>query len=457
MQVNRLIHWRQGLFLQPQHFQSMQTHTESVANAYSLARSGKESGLVAIDIDEGSLVSGQLSIVKLTCIMPDGAIVSFPGNTDLKPVALSVDQADENGRIGVYVALPSLEIGGDNISTEDGLKRRRFTESLSKDVADTYDPDVSIDVETLSYDAQLIVGAESQAGKNLLSLKIAEIEAEDGVMKLSSRFIPNAFYLASAKSLMQQLRTLKQSLIARHEQLQNVSALTGDASAEVSAAGLRNVIAQQIIADATSRVGHFLDRSETEIQEVYLCLRTVVSALSSFSDKVSVDGQCQDADVSIIPFSTTTLTEGFSRLLGLIELMLNDLTVDPNRIVTLEGIGDGKFTGDIQMDFNDPRTKIYLRLQSAENLDAQAEQIASFSKFGAELQVDVYANRALPGVALAYLEGKPAGVSRQPGSIYFSIDRECFEWAKLVESGRAGLIWAASPDDLKVAIVSVKG
>ena len=86
-----------------------------------------------------------------------------------------------------------------------------------------------------------------------------------------------------------------------------------------------------------------------------------------------------------------------------------------------------------------------------------AEQISRFARLGAELQVDVYVKRALPGVDVRYMEGKPAGVARVPGSIYFSVNRESYEWSKLVESGRPSFVWVDCPEDLEVDLVSVKG
>lgn len=457
MGPKRTVFWRQGLFLQPQHFQSLQSHTDSSANDYSESRSGVHSGLIDLKVDQEALQNGMLRIEKLVHILGDGTLISFPGNVELTAVSLAQIQADESGKIDVFIALPMLEVDSSNLSSDDGLTKKRFRVNEIDQAVDLYEGKDWADIETLSLDAQLIIGEQATSAKNLLSEKVLEIELDAGLYRLSPHFVPNAVFLKSAHALRADLRSLQQSLIARYDQLDSVSLFLADSGSDVSSGALRNLFAQQIIAEHTARLTHFLDRPETYVHEVYLALRQLVGALSGFTEKVSILGETDDNASSIIAFNPSTLSEGFSRLFALTDDLLNALTVDPSKLSNLSNIGEGKFSGALPFEFTDPRNKVYLRLRSAENLDGMAEQISRFARLGAELQVDVYVKRALPGVDVKYMEGKPAGVARVPGSIYFIVNRDSYEWSKLVESGRPSFVWVDCPEDLEVDLVSVKG
>lgn len=457
MGPKRNILWRQGLFLQPQHFQSLQSKIESSADEYSLARSGIAAGLVDLKIDNEALKTGLLRIEKLTAILSDGTLLSFPGNIDLPAISLAQVSPDESGKIDVSIALPPIEVDASNLSTDDGLIQRRYKRGVSEKSADLYEGKDWADLETVSLDAKLIIGEHDGSNTNFISQKIIELEIDSGLFSLSSHFIPSAVYLKSAHVLQADLRALQQSLLSRYDQLENVSLFLGDSSSDVTSNALRNLFAQQIIAEYTARLSHFLDRPETYVHEVYLALRELVGSLSGFSEKVSILGETDETATSVIAFNQATLSEGFSRLFALIDTLLNALTVDPSKLANLASLGEGKYSGALPFEFTDPRNKVYLRLRSGENLDSLADQISRFARLGAELQVDVYVKRALPGVEIRYLDSKPAGLARVPGSIYFSVNRESYEWSKLVESGRPSFVWVDCPDDLEVDLVSVKG
>jgi type VI secretion system protein ImpJ len=83
--------------------------------------------------------------------------------------------------------------------------------------------------------------------------------------------------------------------------------------------------------------------------------------------------------------------------------------------------------------------------------------VLNYLKVGADGQVDVYLKRALPGVALSYLSKKPQGLATVPNSYYFDLDKQSFQWQKVVEMKRIGVIWNNFPEDVSIELIAVQG
>ena len=126
-------------------------------------------------------------------------------------------------------------------------------------------------------------------------------------------------------------------------------------------------------------------------------------------------------------------------------------------LVSLVEQGDGKYVSGLSAEFIDTGNRVYMRLRTSSNIERNVADIIQHAKFGADGQVDIYMKRSLPGIELRYLPRKPMGVASTPNSYYFTIERSGFEWQKLVDSSRAGLIWSDAPGDLVVEIIAVKG
>ena len=191
--------------------------------------------------------------------------------------------------------------------------------------------------------------------------------------------------------------------------------------------------------------------------DVYLAIRQLIAQLSVYSRGVTVLGETNNDENSLIAFNESNMTECFARATALASQLLNELTVDPELLISMTPQGDAKYIAAITSEFIDVNNRVYLRLRSASNLEQQLEDILNFAKLGADGQVDVYLKRSLPGVELSYLSRKPQGVANVKNSYYFAFNRQSFQWQKVVESNRIGLIWNNAPEDLAIDLIAVKG
>lgn len=79
------IYWYSGLYLQPQHFQSMDLH-----HSYMLAQQRQLAqpwnvGVIKCDINQQTLIDFSLNIDKLRVLLPSGDYLEYPGNCYIEP------------------------------------------------------------------------------------------------------------------------------------------------------------------------------------------------------------------------------------------------------------------------------------------------------------------------------------------------------------------------------------
>ena len=49
------------------------------------------------------------------------------------------------------------------------------------------------------------------------------------------------------------------------------------------------------------------------------------------------------------------------------------------------------------------------------------------------------------------------GVATVPDSYYFNIDRQSYQWQKVIEMRRIGIIWNDAPEDIVIELIAVQG
>lgn len=450
------LYWNQGLFLKPQHFQQFDLQTSAVANEYSKLRSGLSAGIAKLEIDDDALKNNMLVIECLECILPDGTLLTYPGNCQLEPIKLKAEQADALGHIDVYLGLSPVLEQTSNLTTDtSNIGRYKLSDSVT--TKDLFDAHEAAGLTRLDLDCRVLLGeAQLQQHGQLITLKLAELVQTADEYSQDSKFIPQALAVASSKVLQNYIKSLKQSLLGRFEQLESFSSLNNQ-SGESSSHNLGLVMALNVVAQNVAVFSHFEEMTGSKPEDVYLAIRQLIAQLSVFSRKVSVLGETNNDENSLVAFNQANMSECFTRAMTLATQLLNELTVDPELLITMTPQGEAKYIAAITSEFVDVNNRVYLRLRSSSNLEEQLDDILSYAKLGADGQVDVYLKRSLPGVEMSYLSRKPQGVANVKNSYYFAFNRQSFQWQKVIESNRFGLIWNNAPEDLAIDLIAVKG
>lgn len=124
---NQAVHWGEGLFLRPHHFQAAE---RSLRDEVRIAEDWNVSyayGLREIDIDQDALTNWQVSLRSCHARLHDGTHIRFPEIASIDHIPLPKDAFDRRDRILVYLALPTLKLGRKNSDVVSGDPNCRYS------------------------------------------------------------------------------------------------------------------------------------------------------------------------------------------------------------------------------------------------------------------------------------------------------------------------------------------
>ncbi len=123
----RPVHWHEGMFLRPHHFQSAQRHLTAIAGRGDKWDLHYNWGLRAIEIDQDALTNHRLVVRSLQARMRDGTLVSIPED------AAALERNDLREAMGresavtVLLGVPMLQEGRANVGTGARDEPARFS------------------------------------------------------------------------------------------------------------------------------------------------------------------------------------------------------------------------------------------------------------------------------------------------------------------------------------------
>jgi type VI secretion system protein ImpJ len=184
----RPVHWHEGMFLRPHHFQAAQRHA-----AYELARATRwnlhhDWGLRAVDLDLDALANNRLVVRSLRARLRDGALVALPDDGDLPALDLK-PHLERNPSLTVYLALPVVHLGRSN-AAEGRLEGARYV----VDSQELEDENTGVNpqlVQVRLHNLQLLLSTQDHAGYEVLPLcRVQKSMRADALPQLDEAYIP---------------------------------------------------------------------------------------------------------------------------------------------------------------------------------------------------------------------------------------------------------------------------
>lgn len=114
------VRWYLGQTVLPEHLRALQESCAAISDLRSRFSGRPSYGIAELSWSEPLLDDGVLSIVSLTAVLPDGQIVSIPGNATLSPLSLKATSATQ---LPVYLHLTDEELGREGNRTYDSDPR----------------------------------------------------------------------------------------------------------------------------------------------------------------------------------------------------------------------------------------------------------------------------------------------------------------------------------------------
>jgi type VI secretion system ImpJ/VasE family protein len=193
MRFEQQIHWSDGQFLQPHHFQYMQRVIAEYVRFNRLFSLPYAYGLIDFEPDIEALDAGRVEIRRFSAVMPDGLEVSAPGNCILKPLDLSEALKKYPHTLTIYVAAPLWSELESNVADEAMPQEKKIFLPQKKSVRDENTGDNEVILITRRINARFVTDMDDLRDMQLLPVLKLNVNRRSEThvsVKMDEHFIP---------------------------------------------------------------------------------------------------------------------------------------------------------------------------------------------------------------------------------------------------------------------------
>ncbi len=448
----RRVIWSEGMALDPQHLQQWDRHVGGLVSARARSLTRYDWGLTRLELDRDRLSNGELAVVAVAGILPDGLVFDVP-EQDAAPAARAIADAFDAGadRMAVYLAVPAERAGEPVVLREggsNGATRRREARYVSGVVA-APDDNTGADareIEVAAPNLQLRLGSEALDG--FTAIRIAEVvRTPAGAFAFDDRFVPTSLRLAAAPPLQQAGRRLIELLVAQRavlaERRQAILRKPAITPADVVALHL-----YEVVCGAIPRVAHHADGDGAAPEALFLTMAELAARLASWVPAARVP------DLPL--YEHADLTGCFGKLTTILWALLGEAAPEADYIeIPLHALRPNVFAGQADADLLN-RAALFLLAGAPETADEGALvdlptklRVASPQTIESVLRS---ATRALP---LEVVDTPPPGVPVRPGARVLALQKRGPFWEAIIQGAGVAVYVPAEVGRLDLKLIAV--
>lgn len=403
--------WSEGMFISPQHLQSLDRYHEQLLDARLGAAAPLTWGVQQLELDGAALGAGQLRIERFAGIFPGGLALAFGGTDPEAPPPRSIAEhfPPQAKSLEVHLAVARERDGLPAYAQEGGdaaTTRARYTVT-SRPVQDATSTGATVNVPFARPNVLLLLGAESR--EDFDSVKIAELARNAaGQVVVAESYVPPLLRTGASPWLAGALKGLLARLIAKQREL---AAGRRPAVAEIAPAEAPRMLQLVILGGAIPELVHVTDGEGAPPTQAYVAVARLAGQLAAFAP---------DGDVAGLPkFQHSDPRASFEPILARLDAFLGGIGIERFVRVPLDVRGAmqiARFQDDKLL-----RGQLYLTVKT-ELPEAQvAEQLPRLCKIAALSDVQALVQAAAPGLPLQYVSRPPPEIPPRAGVLVFGL------------------------------------
>ncbi|NIF59513.1 type VI secretion system baseplate subunit TssK [Enterobacter sp. Ap-916] len=438
------IYWYSGVYLQPQHLQSVDLHHNYMLARHRQLSQPWNTGLIHCDFNPETLVDFTLKIDRLQAILPSGDYLEYPGNCFLQPRMFREAWKQIEKPFTLWLALRRFDPGHANVGDSPNsrwLKPRQ--EDVMKDV---YFNGPECSVSRILYNVQILSDDEKASVVDCEFLPLLRLRYENDRVVIDPNFAPPVITLNGSPALKTLLDGLYAELANRAHQLAEYK--RSDQLKNASSGDMTQLLVMRSLNRALPLLQHCCRVSSMHPWHIYGQLLQLIGELSSFSEQCSFNGEWE-GETPLLPYDHFNLCACFTSARKFILALLNNLTLEDNTWVSLVADEQRVFYGDLQALPWEKTGNVLLMLSSetASNPDSSSFKVAAKSAIHTLIQ------HALPGIPVSRLTPTPRGVPNRKDAFYFMIQKQDDLWKSIENQKNIVFYWDDAPDDLVVQVI----
>lgn len=441
------IYWYSGVYLQPQHLQSVDLH-----HNYMLARQRQMAqpwnyGMVHCDFNVETLVDFSLKIDRLQAIMPSGDYLEFPGNCALQPCQFRDAWKHLEQPFTFWLALRRFDPGHANVGESPNSRwMKPHDEDVMKDV---YSNGPECSVSRVLYNVQILNDEEKQAVVDCEFLPLLRLRYENDRVINDPHFCPPLITVNGSPVLKTLLDGLYAELSNRAHQLAEYK--RPDWLRNVGRGDMTPLLVMLALNRMLPLLHHALRTPLLHPWVIYGHLAQLIGELSSFSEQCNFNGEWE-GDAPLQLYDHSQLYVCFASARKRIINLLNNLALEDNTWVTLLADEQRIYRGNLQaLPWQKTGTVLLMLRSDALTAENWCESIGF--KAAPEATINTLIQHALPGIPAIWLNPTPRGVPHRKDTFYFSLDQQDDQWQHVKQQQTLAFYWDDAPADLQVQLI----
>ncbi|MCP4176290.1 MAG: type VI secretion system baseplate subunit TssK [bacterium] len=209
------IHWQEGMFLCPHHFQKFQHEivrgfVNNIKRIYDFPY-----GLIEYELNERSFTEDKIIIFdKLKVVMPSGYILDISENSFLPPFPIDNIFAEEDKSLTLYLGLPYWMDGKSNLSDRNELKNDKLSRIYSITEEKIKDENTGLNPKTLAIRRlNPKIFSEKENFVDYDAIPIIKItKNEISYIEVDKTFVPPLLTLKASSQMMNLVKNIIQYL-----------------------------------------------------------------------------------------------------------------------------------------------------------------------------------------------------------------------------------------------------
>lgn len=455
MYADRRIYWKEGMLLQPQHFQIADRRADR-----AIPFSGPFPwGVRALRIREDALALQTFAVDELDMVLPCGERVILGENAVLVPRQFEAAWTSQSEPLLVWIGLAASAPGLPDVAecdmTAEALAqaRARYVTPISPErVPDLHGEGPDADVRFLYANLRLIFGTETALLDSMPAVPLARLIRDGSVIRLDPDYVPPSLELQSAPRLVEWMQGIRNIILARAKQLEDYKLLppAGASSASDQITITARSLGLYMMLGALSRhiplLDHLFEAPSVHPWTAYGALRQLVGELSLFSPDLFPAGDDASGRRLVPEYDHTALGDCFETIHLIISRLASTLITGPAHSFLFEEGPDGLRFCHIPPHVRPVPYRYWLQLRNSRELGALRELLLSRGKLAPSTTLPALVSKALPGVRLIPSATPPSGLPRREDTLYFAVDQDDTLWQSGIRSGELGLFLPGAPE-----------
>ncbi len=436
------VHWKEGLFLRPHHFQQNDRYHEHLLEARTRVSSPYPWGFMALEIDRDLAAQGKFGLRRAAGVLQDGTPFDLPMDS---PLPAPIDIPDNASKQLVWLCMPMATPNSREVAEPDDESASRFVGAVETFVDST--ASLRIEEELDIAQPRLSLELRKTPKPGFVSLGIARIlEIRDKSVVLDDAYVPPVLTCSAHAGVD---GWMDRAIGWIDNKASELSRYASDPSA---GGGLQSVdyLVLQLLNRYTPPLKHYRRSRYVHPERLYLELLKFVGELATYSSP-------ERAAHDYAPYDHDNLEETFAPVLRDIQMFLS--VSFGRRAIRLELIqrAPNAYVSTIRDRSLFRSSNLILEVSARRPLTEIQSQFPHLFKIGPNTKMNEIVHANLPGVGLVHLPTPPPQIRAIADHVYFLLDRNSALWPEFSSASAIGLHFSDDWPELALELWAVLG